>query len=211
MRQDFLNKRKGMGEEEAMKRLKLWLGVILLVCCLAGCGNQDATYDTTTLVVKDDGTFMEVVVEPFDKEYYDASELESFVKSEIQEYNLRKVSTQLSLEGVEVEDEIAKVTISYKTDEDYRNFNEGTVFVGTVREAIDEGYDFDQIFQEYGKTEEVSVAQVTENANYGVVITVEATNVVLPDKILYISENVTTKGKKTAQTDTGECYIIYKK
>ncbi len=200
-----------MGEEETMKRLKLWLGMILLVCCLAGCGDQETSYDTTTLVVKDDGTFVEVVVEPFDKEYYDASELESFVQNEIQEYNLRKVSTQLSLEGVEVEDEIAKVSISYKTDEDYRNFNEGTVFVGTVREAINEGYQFDQTFRAYEKTEDVSVAQVTENGNYGIVITAEAINVALPDKILYISENVVTNGKKSAQTAAGECYIIYKK
>lgn len=194
-----------------MKRLKLWLCMMLLVCCLTGCGDQDAVYDTTTLVVNSDGTFTEVVVEPFDKEYYDASELESFVRSEIQAYNLRKVSTQISLEGVEVEDEIAKVTISYKTDEAYQEFNEGTLFVGTVREAMDEGYHFDQTFQEYGKTDAVSVAQVTENGNYGIVITAEATNVILPDKILYISENVVTQGKKTAETDAGECYIVYKK
>lgn len=195
-----------------MKKLKLWLCMILLVCCLVGCGDQEATYDTTTLVVNDDGTFKEVVVEPFDKEYYDASEMESFVRNEIQNYNLSKVSTQISLESVEVEDEIAKVTISYKTDKDYQEFNEdGILFVGTVKEAMEEGFHFDQTFIAYGKTDKVSVAKVTENGNYGIVVTQQGTNVVLPDKILYISENVTTHGKKLASTNEEECYIIYKK
>ncbi len=194
-----------------MKRLKLWLCMALLVCCLVGCGDRTATYDATTLVVNSDGTFMEVVVEAFDKEYYDASELENFVRNEIQEYNLNKVSTQISLEEVEVEDEIAKVTISYKQDEDYREFNEDTLFVGTVREAMEEGYQFDKAFTEYGKTDNVSVAKVTENGNYGIVITQQSTNVVFPSKILYISEGVTTDGKKEAKTGGEECYIVYKK
>ena len=194
-----------------MKRLKLWLGMVLLICCLTGCGDQVATYDATTLIVNDDGTFQEVVVEAFDKSYYDASELESFVKKELQEYNLRKVSTQISLEEVKVEEGTAKVTISYKTDEDYREFNEDTLFVGTVKEAMEEGYSFDQTFTEYGKTETVSTAKVTENGNYGIIITQQATDLVVPNKILYISENVTADGKKKAKANGEECYIIYKK
>lgn len=185
--------------------------MILLVCCLVGCGDQASTYNATTLVVNSDGTFMEVVVETFDKEYYDASEMENFVRNEIREYNLRKVSTQILLEEVEVEDEIAKVTISYKTDEDYREFNEDTLFVGTVREAMEEGYSFDKTFTEYGKTDAISVADVTENGNYGIVITQQSSNIVVPNKILYISENVTTDGKKKAQTGEEEAYIVYKK
>lgn len=186
--------------------------MVLLVCCLAGCGDQEVTYDATTLVVNSDGTLTEVVVEAFDKEYYDASELESFVRNEIQKYNLKKVSTQILLESVEVEDEIAKVKISYKTNEDYQEFNEdASLFVGTVKKAMEDGFRFDQTFTAYGKTEAVSVAKVTEDGNCGIVITQEATNVVLPDKILYISENVTTQGKKSAVTGEGECYIVYKK
>lgn len=194
-----------------MKRLGLWFCMVLLVCCLVGCGDQATTYDVTTLVMDSDGTFKEVVVEAFDKSYYDASELESFVRSEIQEYNLRKIATQISLEEVKVEDEIAKVTISYKTDEDYREFNEDVLFVGTIKEAMEEGYQFDKTFTEYGKTDAASVAKVTENTNYGIIITQQERNVVVPNKILYISENVTTDGKKKAKTNGEECYIIYKK
>lgn len=195
-----------------MKRVKLWLCIILLMCCLMGCQGKEKTYDTTTLVVNVDGTFREIVVEPFDKEYYDASELEDFVRNEIQNYNLEKISTLISLESVEVEDGTAKVTISYKTSKDYKAFNEeDTVFIGTVKEAMEEGFSFDQTFLAYGKKDSVSVAEVTENGSYGIVVLQEKKDVVLPDKILYISENVTTKGKKQAFTAAEESYIIYKK
>ena len=32
---------------------------------------------------------------------------------------------------------------------------------------MEEGYQFDKAFTEYGKTDNVSVAKVTENGNYG--------------------------------------------
>lgn len=183
----------------------------ILVCCLAGCGDEEAVYDTTTLIVNSDGTMTEVAVEAFDKEYYNASELESYAKSEVQDYNYKKVSTQILLEGVEVEDGVAKVTMSYKTDEDYREFNEDELFVGTVKEAMEEGYSFDKTFTVYGKEEAVSVAKATEVSTYGIVITTQAMDVIVPNKILYISDNVTAQSKKKATAAGEECYIIYKK
>ena len=194
-----------------MKKLRLWLCMVILVCCLAGCGDEEATYDTTTLIVNSDGTITEVVVEAFDKEYYNASELENYAKSEVQNYNYSKVSTQISLNGVKVEEGVAKVTMTYKTDEDYREFNEAELFVGTVKAAMEEGYSFDPVFHEYGKENPVSVAKVTEESAYGIVISAQATNIVVPNKIVYISDNVTTQGKKNAVTTGDICYIIYKK
>jgi len=195
-----------------MKKLRLWLCMAILLYCLTGCGDKAAgmVYDTTTLIVNDEGTITEVVVEAFDKDYYDASELESYAKKEVQDYNYKKVSTRITLESVEVEEGTAKVSMSYKTDDDYREFNEEELFVGTIKEAMEEGYAFDQNFLVYGKEETISVGKLTDHSTYGIVITKMATDVVLPNKIAYISDNVTTTGNKTATTNGEECYIIYR-
>lgn len=193
-----------------MKKFRLWLCMTALACGLSGCGNKEATYDTTTVIVDEEGTIKEVAVEPFDKAYYDAAELESYTKSEVDSYNYKKISTQILLDSVEVEGDTAKVVISYKTDEDYREFNEEELFVGTIREAMDEGYAFDKTFRVYGKDENVSVAEVTAFSTYGIVITTQSTDVVVPNKIAYISSGVTTQSKKHATATDDVCYIIYK-
>lgn len=197
-----------------MKRTKKWktgVGILALAAILTACGDKELTVDTNTLYIKTDGTMTEASFELFQEEYYDAAELEKYVKDEVYAYNYKNVKEAINVDKVEVKDKVAAVYLTYQSVDDYIAFNEAELFAGTVKEAMDEGYDFEVEFKEYSKEEKAGILDVTENSQDRILILDAAVDVRVDGTICYVSSNVQKKDKKNVSLTQGKLsYIIYK-
>lgn len=195
-----------------MKKWKTGIAVAAAVAVLAACGENSFRVDTNTIYIKQDGTLKEASFELFDKEYYEETELKQYVESEIRDYNYRNVKEAITVDKVEVTDTVAAAYLTYQSVKDYIAFNESEMFAGTVKEAMDAGYDFETTFVSYEKEEAVDLLTVTGNATeHQVLILDAAMDVRLDGTIVYISTNVQKKDKKNVTlTQGGLSYIIYK-
>lgn len=178
---------------------------------LTACGDKEFTADTNTLYIKEDGTMTEASFELFEESYYDETELEKYVKDEVYAYNYKNVKEAIAVDKVEVQDAVAAVYLTYQTVEDYIAFNDAEIFSGTVREAMDAGYDFETEFREYSKEEKAGLLEVTENSSNKILILDAAVDVRIDGTICFVSSNVQKKDKKNVSlTQGGLSYIIYK-
>ncbi|MBO5278605.1 MAG: hypothetical protein J6B06_03820 [Lachnospiraceae bacterium] len=194
-----------------MKRWKVSVWIFIMAVFLTACGNKSFSVDTNTLYIKSDGSVAEASFELFDKDYYDAAELESFVKSEVREYNYRNVKEAIAVDRVEVLDKVAAAYLNYQSLKDYIAFNELEMFAGTVKEAMDAGYDFETEFLEYTKEEKAGILDVTKESTNKILILDAGLDVRVEGTICFVSSNVQKKDKKNVTlTQGGLSYIIYK-
>lgn len=197
----------------------LRLCVILVLCAVAvGCGcNKDPNEkyraaDKNTLFIASDLTVVCTVIDSLDKEYYDAEELRSFIDSEIQKYNYSIPAEAVSFVDLNVAGTSAKVTLKYISAEHYTGFNQETLFVGTIEEAMEAGYDFATTFYKYGNLSEAALADAVYNVSNYVVIMEPTTNMAInvPGTIKFIGADVEEIDKATAQVKANcRSYIIY--
>lgn len=199
-----------------MKKIVMLMATIVVAAALAGCSIKAFDADEDTVYVQKKGTIIGAIIESFDKEYYNDEELKEMIDSEIAEYNGSTGRKSLEIESFEVVNKVAKLFINYETPDDYAAFNKVEFFAGTVKEAVDAGYGFDDKFiKADDKDASVSVKKdILQQDEYMVVILDESINVQIDGEILYLSDNAELLGKKLAKVteDTSEAaYIIYQK
>jgi hypothetical protein len=195
-----------------MKNRKLLLVVITVSLLLSGCA-FGTEVDTTTISINKKGVVTETIIEDFDKDYYNADELEQEITQAVADYNKTAGSENVGLNSFEYmeESQQVKAELQYASADDYEQMNERTLFCGTVQEAYEAGYEMiSMINQEDGST--VSATDVLELGDKHIVISEETLNIRVSGKITYASEGVVITDNKTATlTDDGETlsYIIY--
>ena len=197
------------------------LCVLLCMGMFLGCGTSVSSEDNLVYVDKK-GRVTSVDVETLDENYYDASELENFVKEEIDSYTEEHGKGTVSLEKLTAEEGKAKLTMRYKTTQDYSEFNGIELYQGKIVKALAAGYDFkaDFLKVENGKvTGSATTKEIYATEDLKVVIIKANTDVQVAGEICYISnENVELTGTDTVsirgtddsfETDV-YTYIIYK-
>ncbi len=189
------------GEKEAvslLKRISRVLLVGLLPCmCLMGCGEEAANVSAVT--IDQEGKIESVLIEEFDKDYYDVKELSAMTEEEISEYNSLSGSARIVLESAEaIEDSsFVKLTMSYESAEDYAAFNETDFFFGTLREAENAGYNISKRLVN-GSGDKIDDSFADDNPDRHIIITGDKVNIIAPFNIEYMSEGVLVKDKKEA-------------
>lgn len=195
-----------------MKIRRMLLAAAVLSLLLSGCGAVNDV-DTTTVVIKKDGTVEENIITDFDKDYYSVDGLEQMLNEQIQAYNRTAGTDTVKLDSVEEKEgeNRVKAKIIYSGGEDYSRIHNQVFFCGTVSDAYNAGYAFvPMIDQESGAA--VSEGEILELGSKKIVISEEAVNISVSGKISLVSEGVTLMDKKTAVLpDDGEklSYIIY--
>lgn len=195
-----------------MKIRRMLLAAAVLSLLLSGCGAANDV-DTTTVVIKKDGTVEENIITDFDKDYYSVDGLEQMLNEQIQAYNRTAGTDTVKLDSVEEKEgeNRVKAKIIYSGGEDYSQIHNQVFFCGTVSDAYNAGYAFvPMIDQESGAA--VSEGEILELGSKKIVISEEAVNISVSGKISHVSEGVTLTDKKTAVLpDDGEklSYIIY--
>lgn len=199
-----------------MKKMCVLTLTILIMAVFAGCSMKAFDADEDTVYVQKKGTVIGAIVEKFEKDYYDAEELEEMINSEVAEYNGTTERKSLEVASFEVASKMVKLFINYETAEDYAAFNKTDFFTGTVDEAVTAGYEFDGKFTD-AKDKDASVnakKDILKQAEYNVVILEEQINVQIDGEILYVSENTELLAKnlaKVAEGSEGLAYIVYEK
>lgn len=199
------------------KQTGVCLAAIAVMTLLTGCGTKE---DRTTLHIKEGGKVVENVTETFDKDYYDEKELEDFVDGQIEDYIDETGEKCVKSSGFSVEDDKAYMTLKFDDTEVYSDFNQETLYEGTVVQAVADGYKMAEDFYPVkdGKVKKTATDKNVEgNDSYKVVVTSESLDVVVPGKVAFVSRtDVKIKDEKTVsiqkenEDDTSLTYIVYK-
>lgn len=201
------NRKKKKSRKKTAILIAVGVGILLLLLAgilfFRGCGGQkleDATQSTVT--VARNGEVSQLLIEAFPTEQYSNTDLKDTVTQWIGEYTQQHSKNAVVLESLEVKEEIAKLHIGYASEEDYKAFNNVDFFSGTVKEAIEAGYEFPNVLITKSK-EEVSFTKIRSSClEEKVIIIQEPLNVLAPDTILYTSSNMEILDDQNAKLES---------
>ncbi len=171
--------------------------IIALTMC--GCGQEKEKVSTMT--IDQEGKISYVIYESFDREYYSVDELSGMAEDEIAEYNSEYISEKITLEGTElVEREkgpMVKMVMTYDSYQDFSNFNQESLFFGTIKEAREQGYNVSTSLVD-SKGDRFPDSFLEDHEDQHIVITNDRANIITPYNIEYMSNGAKLKGKKEA-------------
>lgn len=177
-----------------MKRMiSISLVCVVIAGLLTACGDSlDA--ECNTVYVEKKGTVIGASIEKMDKDYYKEDELKEFIDEKVEAYQKDHEKDSVKVSDFSVKDGVAELFMKYAGYEEYQEFNDVTLFAGTVPQALAAGYDFDTKFTKVkdGKASgEVESSKVTES-DYKVVVLSEKIDVKVDGTIQYISSDFTS-------------------
>ena len=168
----------------------------------------EARFESNTSVVfiqKDGGVVSNDVIY-FDTSIYDQTELGLFIEETISTYNKKHGEGAVEKNSLTLENNVASLILEYKDAATYTDFSGIELFMGSVSEAVSEGYEFDGKFAKIvdGKAVECTKSDFVGNAELKVAIIKANTKVQIEGEILFISaENVMGYGKNWIVTKEG--------
>ena len=155
-------------------------------------------------------------------EDYSRSELKTYMKEEIKEYNDANGKDSVKLDKIKFYSDLAHAKTTYASAEDYSKFTGYGLYTGTIKSAVKQGFDFSDAFVSVTDGEKgtsVDTLDITSQKKLKVAIIKENINVTVDGTILYVSDACTTMVDKSTvsieQPDgnadaTQLTYIIYK-
>lgn len=196
-----------------MKKVRIILLSAVLIAgmsLLSGC-NFNKNIETNTIVVQKDGSILGVIVDVFDKDYYNSEELQQKIQNDVAEYNSTAGTDSIVIDKYEVtEQKQVYLYLKYKTFKDYIDFNEKELFVGTVSDAYEAGKAFMEMSSVSNQSDVLSAEDVLERGSSKIVIFEEPICVKVNGKISYVSGGVKEISKKEASADgEGPFCILY--
>ena len=218
-----------------LKRICAAASALVLVGLLAGCGAE--VFDESTISIDKKGRVLSYSVEEFDEGEYSQEGFNEFVEEEISEFAAENPESKIKLNTLDVEDGIAKLSISFEDCEDYSDFSGEVLYNDSVVNAKAEGFDFDKTFYSVSASEDTSVSNDGSasdgNAVYGaetdadsiisdtslkVVITSEHTDIKVPGTIVFTSDkyaslksdDVIDLCEDETIYEEGLVYVVYK-
>ena len=185
------------------------LAVILIIICavaifvLGGFGGKTA--DENSVYILEDGRVVSTNIEAFDEDGYSKSELKSYMKEVINDYNQKNGTGMVKQKSFQLKNGVATSVIQYENANVFEEFFGTELFVGTVAEAMAEGYNFDILFASVdGSVKEVSSDDFINDETYKVAIIKANTKIMVEGTIYYIStENIAEVGSDYVITKEG--------
>lgn len=218
MRKEITKKRKRVSKAQRQRQKLMVIGglaiVLLILIILLGvfvfgsCGTDYADTDQNTVYVLKDGKIISTDLENFDGNQYDAGELESYVANIIDTYNKENGEDSLVQKDFSVEENKATLILEYANADVYEEINDVELFVGSIAQAEEAGYNLTDDIQFAKITDKkaslADISDFADNAEYKIVIIKSSTKVVVPGEICYVStENVSKAGKDYVIIEAG--------
>ena len=182
-----------------MKRRSIAIFLTVLLS-LTGCGGIEKAKEST-VTVSDEGVVTEALIEEFLSEDYDEKELETSIRQMVDTYNTESGKDAVKIMKIQVKEGEATALLQYESDEVYREFNQVDFFTGTVGQAKEEGFTFTETFQDTEGKEVASGIIPDSCTDQQLIIIREPLNVLVPGKILYVSNNMKILSSKEAKLE----------
>ncbi len=196
---------------------KLTIGALLLIGIMGivSCGKEGEEGNPSTLTMEKDGSLRAEIVENFEKEYYDAGELQQSVLEQAASYNRNAGSGNVTVEKVEMDEGRITVKMTYADIQDYAAFNHAVFFVGTPEEAEKAGYNLNVVLSNVKDSQEtVGRSDILAIDGGKLLITNVKEGIAINGKALYVSESVTAASNARKIWYTGDekglAYVVYK-
>lgn len=204
-----------------MKKLKAAGILAVLMVWLTACGSgADAEQETVnSLILDKDGSVENMIIEGFDKDYYDLDGLNAMIKDSIEQYCRQNPSADITLKGSEVSDGQVRVSMKYDSAASYMGYNSETLFVGTIQEAYSAGYDLNiSLTDVKDSSNTIGKQELLEMGEKHIVIIqlpstmTDGMRLQCFGEILYISDGVNLISKKTADIEQsqGVSVVVFK-
>lgn len=173
--------------------------IIICVFALGSCGTDYADAETNTVYVLKNGKIVSTDIEDFDEDTYSEDELEDYMEDVIDTYNNENGKKAVKQKSFKVKKDIATLVMEYASADVYKDFNGTEIFVGTIAEAVEAGYDFDVVFANVSgsSVKEASADDFMNDDSYKVVIIKANTTVSVDGNICYVSTENTSEVDKT--------------
>lgn len=212
--------------------MKIWnrvLPLAFMVLLLGGCGKSAATM--STIAIQKDGTIEHTMIEDFGEASVDA--LQDMMLEKAAAYNNSNAGGEdgVTVKEIEAEDGVVRVVMTYPDAASFDGFMNMDVvevdpalrapfFYGTVEDAYMQGLDLEIKLQSAdggnvlrGKDDILSMGK-NKIIIYDSVMNLGApVQISMPDKPLYVSDNVTVTGKKVVEISGTDklAYILLEK
>lgn len=163
--------------------------LLTMTFLLAGCGLFE---DTPGLTVKENGEIKSYIAEEFSEDYYDETELHDSIQADIAEYNGEEEKIKLTKFKVTGDDELTLTAVmEYSSATDYEEFNGEVLYIGSVAEALKEGYGEDCIFMtSEDENSKLTLNEIDQKGAYHLIMFTEPVSMKAPKKIQYYSEGL---------------------
>ena len=167
------------------------------ISLLGGCGMfEKETWkpqENAAISIDEDGRITEIIHEELDASYYDASELQNMLTSEVNDYNGKHGEDSVKVQKFEAENWAVDLEIQYAAAADYAEFNNVEFYYGSMIKAQLEGYLFDVSYKKVQngvvKGSAVSGSEVIKEMDEQVLIVRAPLEVHIPGDVIYISTN----------------------
>ena len=198
---------------ESVMRKRIIVIMTAVLVCLSASAEAEGDYAESTIVVAKKGRISERIIENFDKDYYNLDELKSEFESLVSQYNENIGGEEIRLKKVELNGTLLTVDLDFTGPSDYENFTGERLFVGTVKDAYDNGYTMDVTLKGVENGDKIEKVQIMGLSDKSIVILSEHVRVRTFDDIAYVSANVEVVGDNEARVlseSDGLAYIILK-
>ena len=169
---------------------------LLLFCAavLTGCEEKQEEEwipQQTAMVVAENGTITETILEKLDQSYYNADELTGMITQSVEAYDREHTADAVTIDALQIESGSVDLVMTYQTWQDYAQYNHVPFYNGTMLGAELEGFLFSGSFQKVGKRDRtvtpVSRDEVLSHKEHLVLITDDSHQIKVPGRILYMS------------------------
>ena len=161
----------------------------------------EMTFEETTLVVSEDGTWTEALIERMDQPYYDTTELKNLVDETVKAYNAQAGDLAVTTDEFTVGENGVTLKMTYKDAAAYAGYNQVAAFEGSMLQAQMEGFlflnDFRKVADGVTGSDVMSNEEPLSHKEYQVLVTDLTHKVIMPEKVKYVSANAAVADWKT--------------
>lgn len=191
-----------------MKKIHMMIIMGALLSALTGCTNYAKEYNKNTVVIKGNGSLVEVAVEDFKDSSIKAEELTTYIDEQITLYNEEAGKNKVRKKSINTDDmSKVKLVLTYKDIESYNGFN---ALDCTLKDFSDVKESELKGSFKAGEDKTVKVSDMEDVDKATVLIISEATDVVVNGSILYYNGEVKVKDNVATTSGKDNAIIIFK-
>ena len=197
--------------------------LLVFVFAFSGCGKtskkpvKEEVLKTNFFEESENG-FVVVYEEKFEEKYYDKTELEEMIDSEITEFNsnyAKDTAKGIVKDSFSVSDKTVILKLRFYSWEDYVTYSSeyissnrnARLFIGTYKDAVAAGYNFAGKYVAADGSTAYDISATDDEAM--VIFTNEGFVMDLSGTVTAFNENVSVKDGKIKTSNRRENYIIY--